>query len=556
MTGGSDVVGRHGRLVSRTVLVSALTLFSRVLGYVRESVMAGLFGHQSAVYDAFITAWKVPNLFRRLLGEGALSTALQTTLTEVDADRGDAAGRAVFARTLFLTSWILAAVCTAGLCVVNLLPARAGTLELLGSDPAAVRELSTRLLPFVVFVCLSALASGALQVRGEFVVSSLSPAVLNLFWIALLGVVVWRQGWPTPGEQAAERARELALAHALSWMVLAAGVAMLLVQVPALRRNGLIGPVVHLQGFDARVRARQVLRSSMPLAVGAAVYQINVMIDGWMAQGMLSTGGPTAYHFATRVQQFPVALIAVAATSAVFPSLKALGHLGRREELRALHDRAQLGVFFLALPACVGLIALARPICALLFQHGRYGPEGIERIAATLATLAMAVLPVGALALLSRAYYALGDFVTPVRVSIAMLALNVVLSTLFVAGLRLDAAGFALSTALVAWINLALLWPGLHRRLGLPRTHAGTLSRALRMLACALASGLAARGLQVTVIGGAEPNGAQALLAMAVAILAAVAVYSLGSWALGLEEGRALLQRLRRRGRSATPGAR
>jgi putative peptidoglycan lipid II flippase len=543
VTGGSDVVGRHGRLVSRTALVSGLTLLSRVLGYARESVMAGLFGHQSAVYDAFITAWKVPNLFRRLLGEGALSTSLQTTLTEVDADHGDAAGRAVFVRTLFLTSWILAAVCTVAVAAVNLLPASAGAVDLLGSDPAAVRELTTRLLPFVVFVCLSALASGALQVRGEFVVSSLAPAVLNLFWIALLGVVVWRQGWPGIAEHA-QRERELALARALSWMVLAAGAAMLLVQVPSLRRNGLLGPAGPVRGFDAPVRARQVLKSSLPLAIGAAVYQVNVMVDGWMAQGMLTTGGPTAYHFATRVQHFPVALVALAATSAVFPSLKALGHLGRREELRALHDRAQLGVFFLALPACVGLIALATPICALLFQHGRYGAEGVERIAATLTTLSLAVLPAGALALLSRAYYALGDFVTPVRVSIAMLALNVLLNMLFVGWLRLDAPGFGLSTALVAWLNLGLLWPGLHKRLGLPRTGAGTVSRVLRMLACALASGLAARALYSAVLGTAEPNGAHAALAMALAILAALALYALGSRALGLEEGRALLRRL------------
>jgi putative peptidoglycan lipid II flippase len=549
-----DIVGRHRRLVSRTILVSALTLVSRILGYARESFMAALFGHQSAVLDAFITSWRVPNLFRRLLGEGALSTSLQTRLTEVDNDLGLDCGRALLARTLLITSWILVALCLVVMAVANLVPDRLPIVgwHVLGGDPAAVRELTTRLMPFVILVCISALTSGALQVRGEFKVSSLAPAVLNVVWVATLAAFLWRDGWPRAASSVS-RSGELEMMRVLSWAVLIAGVLQLLVQVPMLRRHGFMGagatPARH-PAFDVGANASKVLRASAPLALGAAVYQFNVMIDGLMAQGMLSQGGPGAYYFATRVQHFPIALIALSATSAIFPSLKALGHLGRKQELRDLHDRAQAGVLFLALPAAFGLIALAEPICALLFQHGRYGAEGVERTALTLIALSFAILPAGAVSLASRAYFAMNDFAGPVRVSIAMVAVNIGLNVLFVAALDLDAAGFAASTALTAWINIGILWPGLCRRLDLPPTRLGLPGRFARVAIGSAVSAVLARGVYSQVLGQAPPNGAWALFAMGSGVALAVAAYVALTRVMGLEEGRALLARW---GRSRDP---
>jgi putative peptidoglycan lipid II flippase len=229
------VVARHARLVQRTILVSALTLFSRVMGYARESVMAALFGDQSVVNDAFITAWRVPNLFRRLLGEGALSTSLQTKLTEIDHDHGEAAGRALFLRTAHITSWILLAVCVTMMAAAALFPETMPVFgwRLLGDDPEPVRELTLRLMPYVVFVCLSAIFSGALQVRGEFRVSSLAPAMLNIVWIAALVFLLWSHGLPwSQGAQPLGRAEQLDMARVLCWAVLLSGVLQLAIQVP------------------------------------------------------------------------------------------------------------------------------------------------------------------------------------------------------------------------------------------------------------------------------------------------------------------------------------
>jgi putative peptidoglycan lipid II flippase len=332
--------------------------------------------------------------------------------------------------------------------------------------------------------------------------------------------------------------------------VLAAGVLQLAVQMPALRRYGLSGRRPGAAGLTAeaaaevRARVRAVLTTSAPLALGAAVYQVNVMVDGWMAQAMLTEGGPSTYHYATRIQQFPVALIATAATSSVFPSLQALAHVGRRQELRDLHDRAQLAVAYLAIPATLGLVALASPISAVLLQHGRFELQGVERTSAALGLLALSILPAGAAGLASRIYYALGDMATPVKVSVACLALNVVLNAVLVAGLGMDTGGFALATATSSWVNLALLLPGLSRRLGLPRGQAAWTTRIGWMTLAAGVSPAAAWGVWRLGVGGGAANGLRGAAFLGGAIAASVALYALASAWLALPEWRAITARL------------
>ena len=185
---GADLTSRHGRLVRRTALVSGLTLISRILGYAREILSAALFGDRSGIYDAFITAWRVPNMFRRLLGEGAISTSFQTALTEVDGNHGEEAGRRLFVDTGRLLVGVLVALAAVLMAGVSLMPdVMPGTdWHWLGEDPGPVRELTLRLAPFVIFICASAFVGGALQVRGHFSAPAWAPASLNLVWIAVL----------------------------------------------------------------------------------------------------------------------------------------------------------------------------------------------------------------------------------------------------------------------------------------------------------------------------------------------------------------------------------
>ncbi len=540
---GADLVGRHGRLVRRTALVSGLTLGSRILGYVREMLSAALFGDRSGIYDAFITAWRVPNLFRRLLGEGAISTSFQTALTEVDGNHGEEAGRRLFLDTARMLVGILVAVAVVVMALVGLAPdVMPGTgWHWLGRDPGAVRELTLRLAPFVIFICASAFVGGALQVRGHFSAPAWAPASLNLVWISVLIGIGLHFGWSvSPDDQGVH----MEMSRWLSWGVLVAGVVQLAVQVPALIRMGLLRRGPRPARAADGPGAGTVLRRAVPLALGAAIYQINVMVDGLMAESLLPDGGPTLHYFANRVQQFPLALVAIAATSAVFPLLQAHGHKGDRGALRTLHDTTHRGIAFVALPASLGLFALADPVIAVSFQHGAFGAEGVERAGAALRWLALALIPAGATGLVARTYYSLGDFVTPVRISVVMLLANIGLNLVAILALGLDVDGLSMATALTSWGTLLVMLPGLRTKLGLPAPIAGLPAAFARMMAAALISGAAA-WLAWRGVSGGEASSLAGLMA---GIVAGIGVYAPLAWSLGLEEARRTWARVRRSG--------
>lgn len=534
-----DVVGRHRKLVLRTALISTLTLISRIVGFARESLAASIFGNASPINDAFVTAWRVPNLFRSLLGEGAMATSLTTAITKADAEQGEEAGRQLFLAIVRVLSWILVGLCATVMVAVYFMPDTMPLtgFEWLGKYPAPVRELTVRMMPFVVLVCLSAVASGALNVRGHFLSPSLAPVVMNLWWITALFIVAAEFGWSRPpgASDADEFQRQLEMMRWLAWFVLIAGLILVLVQLPALKAKGFLfrasdGPLgPELAAPTERVWA--VLRSAAPLALGAAVYQINVMVDGFMALSLLPEGGPSTLYYATRIQQFPMSLVSIAATSAVFPALTALGHQRSMKELRALHDRTHIAIAFVALPASAGLFLFAEPVVAACFQHGAFGHEGVVRTASGLRLLTLAILPAGAAGLVARTYYALGDFKTPVKISIAMLATNVVLNLLLITVFHMDIGGLTLATALTSWGNLMLLLPGLKRRLGLPPADRSMRGRLATIGLAAIGSCLAARGLYALLTSDGH-----SAVALAASIAVSALLYGLFAEWLGIPE--------------------
>ena len=244
-------------------------------------------------------------------------------------------------------------------------------------------------------------------------------------------------------------------------------------------------------------RPLDVLKRAAPLALGAAVYQVNVMVDGLMAESLLDDGGPTLHYFANRVQQFPIALIAVAATSAVFPALQVLGHRRDLAELRVLHDRTHFAIAAIALPAAVSLWFLAEPVVEVSFERGAFGREGVERTTLALEALCFAILPAGATGLIARTYYSMGDFRRPVQVSIAMLLVNVGLNAWFLVGFGMDVEGLAAATAITSALNAVLLLPGLTRRLGLPATREPIASPLAKMFVASVLAGALASGCEI-----------------------------------------------------------
>jgi putative peptidoglycan lipid II flippase len=553
----------------RAGLVSALTLISRIVGYAREAVTAALFGNSSAILDAFLTAWRVPNLFRRLFGEGAIATSFQTEFSEVEGEEGEAAGRAFFWSVFGMLSKILVLLTVVMVALVWLAPNRLTVpgltdtwplprLAWLGPEPEAVREITIRLLPFLIVICLTAVTSSALHVRGLFGATAVAPVVFNAVWIGTL--VLLLRSFPDT-LQRTELSSQLDMARFLTWGILLAAVVQGLGLLPSLLRSGLAGGG-RRSPARARRSPRAVLVRAIPLAIGAAVYQVNVMIDGMMAVSLLPEGGAGAHYFATRIQQFPMAMIAFAATTAVFPALKAFGQKGDLAGMSRLHSQTQRSVAYLALPATAGLLALAYPIVMVMFEYGSYGAEGVARIERALVALSLAVVPVGATGLMVRCFYSLNDFRTPVMVSIAMMGLNLVLNLWFILGLELDADGLALGTATTSWLALALLWPLFRSRHRLPAGPPGLLrsllTSAAGALACGLAAGLAYRGLCGPLASLLELLGlfdevetrrrASQVLALLIAVGLGVAAHFGATLALASREAQAVLARLRRSG--------
>ncbi|MDE0890691.1 MAG: murein biosynthesis integral membrane protein MurJ [Planctomycetota bacterium] len=521
---------------ARTFFVAGLTLLSRLVGLAREVISASLFGHNSGIYDAFITAWRIPNLFRKLLGEGALSVALQEGITKADNEDGLAAGAELFqatARFIFAVLLVLCGACMViAWCLPDTMPFTGA--EWLGSDPGAIRELVVRLMPYVVLVCMTALACGALNVRGRFATSSWSPILFNVGWVAALVVVGMTWGWEIEGERPPEQ--EMAMVRALGWGVLGAGFLQFAMQIPALKSSGFL--LKSDTNSVRRGRVKRVLRDAIPLAVGAAVYQLNVLIDGWMAEGMLPDGGPTLYYYANRLQQLPMALISISAATAAFPVLLAQGQRRDLKGMRELHDRTQRGVIYLLLPAAVGLFTLAGPHISALLAHGEFGSEGVVRATPALQYLTLALIPAGAALMATRVYISVGDKRTPVVYSIVSLALNTGLNVLFLGGLDMDIEGLALGTAISSWVHLFLLLQG-HRKLGLPKAVPGTPSLIGKILVASLIMGLAAHFVDAALV---EMWGE--IAALCAAILVGAAAYFALAELLKIPIQREFLKRL------------
>ncbi|MAE28216.1 MAG: lipid II flippase MurJ [Planctomycetota bacterium] len=549
--GSTDIVSRHRNLGRRAILVTTLTGFSRLLGYGRDLMMAAIFGGSSPVLDAFFTGWRIPNLFRRFLGEGALGMAFQRTLTNTEARDGLGAGRQLFRAIIKLLVPALFLICGALMLGIWYLPDRIPGLgwAWLGKDPQFVRELSVRCMPYLIVVCLTALAAAALNVRGRFTASTWTAPIMNLVWIGALVAVGLTYGW----SGAVESERQMDMARMLAWGVLLAGAAQLLVVTWPLYQEGFLGRGAaagagkgaaggnkqDLTGISAA--RNRVLRDTLPMALAAAAYQVNMLVDGLMAESLLSDGGPSAQFFANRFHQFPLALGAFSVMSAVYPALQALVAKGGRTAARQLHDRAQMTALFIGLPASFGMFFLAEPLVGLL-ERGRFDVGEVARTAGALQALCLAIVPAGACTIALRAHHAFGGTAFVAAVSCGQTVVNILANIGFVVGLGMDVEGLALGSALASWISLIVLMTSLRRRYG----EVGGLTNLGRRIAIMASGGLGAgvlgawvHGLLVTSVGNT--------LALISGALAGAGLYFVVAAATRQPELAETLEKIRRR---------
>jgi len=466
-TPAPDVAGR-GQLARRAGLVSAGVFASRILGLVREQTFAVLFGAGREL-DAFVTAFRIPNLMRDLFAEGALSAAFVTTFTQrMEKEGAPSAWRLanLVVNTLAVVVGILTllGIWFAPILVHFIAP---GFAEIPGKAELTV-EMTRIMFPFLLLIALAAVAMGVLNTCNVFGVPAAASAFFNLgSIIGGLGAVAWiAPGYVESvfgggrGEVAPDAAARAITGMAIGTLV--GGLLQLLVQVPALYRVGFRWR----PSFDAHdAGLRQVLRLMGPATVGAAAVQVNVLVNSNFAS-FLGDGPVSWLNVAFRFMQLPIGLFGVALGTVALPAVSRHRARGDTAALGRTVGQALELVALLCLPAAAGLAVFGVPIIGLVYEHGRFGPTDTTFAAQALAAYAVGLAGYAGIKVLAPAFYALDDTRVPMLVSIVSIITNFVLNWTFVRILGFGHVGLALSTSAVALGNCALLYGILRRRVG------------------------------------------------------------------------------------------
>lgn len=512
--------------------MAAATMTSRVLGMVREMVY-GWFMGDGWVAGAFQVAFTIPNLFRRLLGEGALTASFipvfkekERTATEAEMWR---------AANAVISGLVVAAAVIIGLVLLGV------SLALAGHQFPAQTELMLRLLrlmfPYMLMVCLAAAFMGMLNARGHFFIPAMSATMLNVVMIASVLVLAPRMG------------RELhQQIFALAFGVLAAGVAQAAFQLPTLHRDGFRLEWVSPWRDET---VRRVVRQMIPGTIGVAAFQINVVIIQNLGLWIETPDQPiiAPFNYAVRLMELPQGVFGISLATFLLPTLAGLAAEKKFPEFRAALQEGIGHLFLVNTLAAVLLVVLAEPIIRLLFERGKFTLASTDRASLALMCLAPSLVAYSTVNVLARAFFALGDTKTPMKVSIVCLGVNLVLAVMLVTPFR--QGGLGVANTLSSALNAGLLAYALRRKL--KRLEWQALRRAVLPVAlgAALAGALAWIGRQQWEhwIGhGALPQKIGAVFAPALiaagAYTALVLAFKLPA---ALEMRDLLLQKLRRR---------
>ena len=442
----------HADIVRSAGVVSAAVLFSRVTGLVREVVFAKYFG-ASMVFDAFLAAFRIPNLARDLLAEGALSAAFVTTFSQSLETSGDQEAFRLSNRLATVLVPTLAIICLLGIVfapgVVDLM--FPGFAEVPGKRDLTI-QLARIMIPFLLFIALAAKAMGVLNAKGVFGVPALASAFFNIASL-VTGLTLGFYFGPKFGF---EPIAGMAVGTLLG------GMTQYLCQWPKLRKIGLrYRPDLALSDPGLR----QMLLLMGPAVIGAAAVQVNVVVNSIFASqitdaaGVVMDGPVSWLGYAFRFMQLPLGLFGVAVASATLPSISRSAGQGRISEFRETLSRSLGLVFLLTIPSAVGLIVLSRPLVGVVFQRGEFTATDTEQTALALSFYCLGLAGYAAIKVLTPAYYALNDVRIPMAASVASIFLNYSLNWTFVRVLGWGHGGLAFSTSLVATFNfLVLFW--------------------------------------------------------------------------------------------------
>ncbi|QHI68651.1 murein biosynthesis integral membrane protein MurJ [Tichowtungia aerotolerans] len=507
-----------GRILKSVGTVGSFTALSRFLGLARDVLMAGFFG-TSLVMDAFVVAFTVPNLFRRLFGEGALSSAFVPVLVETRQKEGDPAAWKLVNRVLVLLAAVLTLITLAVILFAVLVPVQS-------EKAVQVLGLLKIMMPYMVFICLAAVSMGILNSFHHFAVSAFAPAILNILWISTVLFVV-----PNIGTSPEEKIR------AVAWAVLLAGFLQWAVQWPMLYKLG--WRMNRVQAQPAKVG--KILRLMGPAALGMAVLQLNVVIDRTLAL-WVGGGAPSALFFSERLIYFPLGIIATALGTVLLPTFS--GQAKDPEKMSETVSDSLRHLLFVMIPASVGLLVLATPVVQMIFEWKNFGTSSTWMTAIALQAYAPGLVVFSLAKVFVPAFYGMQDTRTPVRVGMIAVVLNLVLNITFVLTLpqAVKHAGLAFATVLSSVFNMSCLALILQHRLG------GIGWKAVAATAARSFGAAALMGVAVWFVYGLFPNLGKIgqVIAVAVSIGIGGAAYLIASLLFRAPELREFVRTFRR----------
>lgn len=434
------------KLIRSAGTVGFFIFLSRALGLIRDIAMASFFGSSRAM-DAFVVAFTIPNLFRGLFGEGALTSAFVPVFTEALQKQEREKVWHFANNMLSLLSVILAVIVIALILIVSLLKAYWPASERI----IMIFDLTRIMLPYMFFICLAAFFSAMLNSLRHFFMPAATYAALNIVMIAALFLVC-------PRLEPSGNARILVVA----WSIILAGAIQWLMQMPLLWRCG-FRPKFSINWHDERVR--RVWQLMGVAAIGMGVIQINVLLDRLIAT-FIGPGSASYLYYAERLLYFPLGIFGTALGTVLLPTFSAQMVQSRPDLVRQTLNHALRQLTFLALPAALGMLVLAKPIIQVIYERGDFSPHTTAMTALALSVYAPGLIAFSLLKILIPIFYAQQDMKTPVRIGIICTCLCVVLKIILMGPLK--HAGIALGTVVAASAEVIVLAVLIHRRFGAP----------------------------------------------------------------------------------------
>ena len=424
-------------LLKSLAAVSSMTMFSRVLGFARDAIVARIFGAGMAT-DAFFVAFKLPNLLRRIFAEGAFSQAFVPILAEYKSKQGEDATRVFVAYVSGLLTLALAVVTVAGMLAAPwvIMVTAPGF-----ADTADKFTLTTQLLritfPYILLISLASLAGAILNTWNRFSIPAFAPTFLN---ISMIGFALFAAPYFHPP------------VLALAWAVTVGGVLQLVYQLPHLKKIGmLVLPRVNFRDEGAM----RVVKQMGPAILGVSVSQVSMIINTIFAS-FLASGSVSWMYYADRLMEFPSGVLGVALGTILLPSLSKSFSSGNHDEYCRLMDWGLRLCFLLALPSAVALGILAKPLTVSLFQYGKFTAFDAAMTQRALVAYSVGLIGIIIVKVLAPGFYSRQDIKTPVKIAIVTLILTQVMNLAFIGPLK--HAGLSLSIGLAACLNASLLY--------------------------------------------------------------------------------------------------